>query len=211
MLTSKNDGEFQSDSQTHQAGCLGPTGSPSTVNATSMHTQLPAGNYPRRKQNSTSGRKPLNCKTPEVPTLWKPSDMQRLDAHSNKCNRCGDTLHVKGFQCPARKFQCKTCHKFGHFTAVCYQKSQGQHSSRFIPIKETESPTTVMQGPYTPLMMLDSSDCESETEDTFCLQMKIHRTCISHPEVPKPVYLMANIAVSDYRNTIKETSTYGPD
>ena len=39
-----------------------------------------------------------------------------------------------------------------------------------------------------------SSDCESETEDTFCLQMKIHRTHISHPKVPKPVYLMANIA-----------------
>ena len=92
-------------------------------------TQLPAGNYPRKKQNSTSGQKQQNCKTPEVPTSWKPSDMLRLDAHSDKCNRCSDTLHAKGFQCPARKFQCKICHKFGHFTTVCYQKSQGQHSS----------------------------------------------------------------------------------
>ena len=24
--------------------------------------------------------------------------------------------------------------------------------------------------------------------------MKVHRTCISHPDVPKPVYLMANLA-----------------
>ena len=31
-------------------------------------------------------------------------------------------------------------------------------------------------------------------EDSFCLQMKIHRTQISHPEVPKPIYLMANLA-----------------
>ena len=62
-----------------------------------QHTQLPAGNYPRRKQNSTSGRKPQNCKTPEVPTLQKSSDMQRPDVNSNKCNRCGDTSHVMGF------------------------------------------------------------------------------------------------------------------
>ena len=39
----------------------------------------------------------------------------------------------------------------------------------------------------------DSSEYESEIEDTFCLQMKIHGTHISHPKVPKPVYLMANL------------------
>ena len=25
-------------------------------------------------------------------------------------------------QCPARKFQCKTCNKYGHFTSLCYKK-----------------------------------------------------------------------------------------
>ena len=40
----------------------------------------------------------------------------------------------------------------------------------------------------------DSSEYESGPEDTFCLQMKVHSTCISHPDVPKPVYLMANLA-----------------
>ena len=40
----------------------------------------------------------------------------------------------------------------------------------------------------------DRSESESEMEDTFCLQMKIHRTQISHPEVPKLIYLMANLA-----------------
>ena len=87
-------------------------------------TQLPTGNYPRREQNSTSGQKPQNCKALEVPTPQKPSDMQRLDTRPNKCNWCGDTLHAKGFLCPARKFQCKICHKFGHFTTVCYQKAK---------------------------------------------------------------------------------------
>ena len=149
-------------------------------------------NYPSRQQNSTSGQKPQNCKTPEVPTSWKP-DMQRPDVHSDKCSRCGDTLHVKGFQCPTTKFQCKICHKFGHFTTVCYQKSQGQHSSNSFQPRKPKAQQLWAGALYT-LHDVDSSDCESETENTFCLQMKICRTHISHPEVPKPVYLMANLA-----------------
>ena len=92
-------------------------------------TQLPTRNYPRRKQTATRRRKLQNHKTPEILTSRKSSDQQKLDACHDKCTRCSDTLHVKGFQCPARKFQCKMCHKFGHFTTVCYQKSQGQHLS----------------------------------------------------------------------------------
>ena len=74
-----------------------------------QHTQLPARNFPRRKSNSTSGWKPQNCKMPDVPTMWKTPDMLRPEAHSEKCNRCSDTPHAKGFQCQARKFQCKIC------------------------------------------------------------------------------------------------------
>ena len=41
----------------------------------------------------------------------------------------------------------------------------------------------------------DRSGSEStDTENSFCLQMKIHKTQISHPKVPKPIYLMANLA-----------------
>ena len=39
----------------------------------------------------------------------------------------------------------------------------------------------------------DQSGSDSDTDDSFCLQMKIHKTQISHPEVPKPIYLMANL------------------
>ena len=94
-----------------------------------QHTELPARNYPMRKQTSTARRKLQNHKSPEIPTSQKPSDLQKLDTCSNKCTRCGDTLHAKGFQCPARKVQCKICHKFGHFTTVCYQESQQPSSS----------------------------------------------------------------------------------
>ena len=135
--------------------------------------------------------------------------MLRPDAHSDKCNRCSDTLHAKGFQCPARKFQCKICHKFGHFTTVCYQKSQGQHSSNSFQSRKPKAHQLQAGALYT-LHDVDSSDCESETEDTFCLQMKIHRTHISHPEVPKPVYLMANITYQ-LQEQHQRNQYYGPD
>ena len=40
----------------------------------------------------------------------------------------------------------------------------------------------------------DKSESDSEIEDSFYLQMKIQRTKIFHPDVPKPIYLMANLA-----------------
>ena len=154
-------------------------------------TQLPTGNYPRRKQAPTMKRKPQNHKFPEIPTSRKPSDLLKPDAHSDKCTRCGDTLHAKGFQCPARKFQCKICHKFGHFTTVCYQKSQ--QSSNSFKTQKPKAQQLCVGALYTH-HDADRSGSDSDTEDPFCLHMKIHKTQISHSEVPKPIYLMANLA-----------------
>ena len=156
-------------------------------------TQLPTGNFPRRKSNSTLGRKLQNCKTPEVPTMRKTPDMLRLEGHSKKCNRCSDTPHAKGFQCQARKFQCKICHKFGHFTSVCFQKGQGQHSSNSFHARKPKAQQLRAGVLYT-LQDAGSSTDDSDPEDHFCLQMKVHRTRISSLEVPKLVYLMANLA-----------------
>ena len=156
-------------------------------------TQLPTGNFPRRKLNLTSGRKPQNCKMLDVPMTRKTPDMLRPEARSKKCNRCSDTPHAKGFQCQARKFQCKICHKFGHFTSVCFQKSQGQHSSNSFHARKLKAQQLRVGALYT-LQDAGSSEYDSDPEENFCLQMKVHRTRISHPEVPKLVYLMANLA-----------------
>ena len=115
-------------------------------------TQLPAKNYPRRRQTSNAQRKLQNHKTLEIPTSWKPSEPHKLDVHSDKCTRCGDTLHTKGFQCPAGKFQCKICHKFDYFTTVCYQKSQA-NSHPILFTQENPRHNNFVWGPYTPTMM----------------------------------------------------------
>ena len=143
-------------------------------------TQLPTRNYPRRKQTTTGRQKLQNHRTPEILTSWKPSDQQKPDAHHDKCTRCGDTLYVKGFQCPARKFQCKMCHKFGHFTTVCYQKSQGQQSSTSFQSRKPKAQQIQVGTLYTH-HDVDQSESYSEIEDYFCLQMKIQRTKIFRP------------------------------
>ena len=155
-------------------------------------TELLAGNYPKRKQSSTSRQKPQNHKFPDFPTPWKPSDLQKPDTHSDKCTGCGDTLHAKEIQCPARKFQCKICHKFRHFTTVCYQKSQ-QPSSSF----KTRKPKAqqFQAGALYTHHDADRSGSElSDNEESFCLQTKIQKTQVTNPQVPKPIYLMTNLA-----------------
>ena len=135
-----------------------------------------------------------NCKTTRPQTLPHPTNpliYRNHIAFSNKCTRCGDTLHAKGFQCPARKFQCKICHKFVHFTTVCYQKDQ-QPSSSF-KTRKPKAHQLHAGALYTHHDAGQSGSDSSDTEDSFCLQMKIYKTQISHPEVPKPVYLMANL------------------
>ena len=111
--------------------------------------QLPARNFPRRKSNSTSSQKLQNRKMQDVPMTWKTPNMLRLEAHSEKCNRCSDTPHAKGFQCQARKFQRKICHKFGHFTSVCFQKSQGQHSSNSFHARKPKAQQLCVGALYT--------------------------------------------------------------
>ena len=156
-----------------------------------QHTELPAGNYPKRKQTATARQKLQNHRSLKLHTSWKPFDLQKPETHSNRCTRCSDTLHAKGFQCPARKFQCKICHKFGHFTTVCYQKSQ-QPSSLF-KLRKPKAQQLQAGALYTHHDADKSGSELSDTEESFCLQMKIQKTHSTHPQVPKPVYLMTNL------------------
>ena len=96
-----------------------------------QHTELLAGNYNKHKKAT---KQKVQNHRPTEQTSKKPFDLRKMEKQSDRCIRCGNMMHAKGFQCPARKFQCKVCHKFGHFTSVCYQKNQ-QTSGLFNPSK----------------------------------------------------------------------------
>ena len=51
--------------------------------------------------------------------------MPRMCARTReRCQKCVDSIHIEGFQCPVNKYQCKCCHGYGHLASLCYQKKQ---------------------------------------------------------------------------------------
>ena len=39
----------------------------------------------------------------------------------HRCHKCGCSKHIEEFQCSARTYQCRNCHKFGHFSSLSYK------------------------------------------------------------------------------------------
>ena len=99
-----------------------------------QHTELPAGKY--KKKRPLWKPKQTNDKHQGSDMhKWQAQQKKKFDAKGvnndrNRCSKCGDTVHLEGFQCPAKKYQCKACHKFGHFTSMCYQKKHAYPKPR---------------------------------------------------------------------------------
>ena len=83
--------------------------------------------------------------------------------NSNRCSKCGDTARCDGCTCPAKKYQCKACHKFGHFTSQCFQRKQhSQHKVRQPKVHQIHVNNLYDDPESYP------SDISS-SEDSFCL------------------------------------------
>ena len=84
------------------------------------------------------------------------------------------------------------CHKCGHFTSVCYQKNQ-QTSGTFIPRKPKAH--ELRAGALYTCQDADGTILEeSSSDESFCLQMKVQTTQLTNLQLPKPAYLMTNLA-----------------
>ena len=98
-----------------------------------QRTELPQHRYKKKKSHTKprQGNSKLPCRNdPQQGQKMKgnhfPLTSNRLPPSNNhnRCSKCGNTAHWEGFTCPAKKYQCKICHKFGHFTSQCFQKKQ---------------------------------------------------------------------------------------
>ena len=88
-----------------------------------QRTDLPPSKF-KQKQHS---HKSKSKRGTQVNTRIKDQPLRNLiqAKHTKgeiRCSKCGYSKHVEGFKCPARKFQCRTCNKYGHFTSLCYKK-----------------------------------------------------------------------------------------
>ena len=159
-----------------------------------QRTELPAGKYKKKK----SGIKPRQSSHKHQGQEGYHAHAQpkkRFDArgtHNDKsrCSKCGDSVHVEGFQCPAKKYQCKACHKFGHFTSMCFQKKQAPNKYRKPKAHQIQAggPHVYRSASY------DHSDGDSTSEDSFCLQLKIKQRQIKDGKIPKASHLITNLA-----------------
>ena len=109
---------------------------------------------------------------------------------SQDCSKCDHTAHLVGFQCPAKKYQCKACHKFGHFTSMCYKKKQAPSKYRKPKAHQLKAGTGHAQGSAS----YDHSDDDSTSDDSFCLQIKIKQKQAKEQRVPKATHLITNLA-----------------
>ena len=94
-------------------------------------------------------------------------------AHSrrDKCHKCGDSKHIEGFKCPARKYQCRNCHKYGHFTSLCHQKRKS-FESRSPEVHQLQIGQIYMQDDP---IYHQSGDLTS-SDEPFCLQVNVQHT-----------------------------------
>ena len=117
--------------------------------------QLPAGNYPRRKQTSTVRKKPQNHKSLEIPTPQKPSDLQKPDACSE--NAPGVMTHC--MQRDSNPLQENFNIRYVTNLDISLQYVIRKANSHQIPLRQ-ENPrhSNFKWGPYTPTMMLIEVD-----------------------------------------------------
>ena len=138
-----------------------------------QRTELPAGKYkkkrstmkPRQSNNKNQGHEGYHLQVQPK----KKFDTRGVHSDKSRCSKCGDSIHIEGFQCPAKKYQCKACHKFGHFTSMCYQKKQAPSKHRKPKAHQIQAGSTHAHRSAS----YDHLDEDSTSEESFCLQLKI--------------------------------------
>ena len=97
----------------------------------------------------------------------KSFDPRNACKQKDRCSKSRDSTHLEGLTCPAKKYQCKSCHKFGHFTSLCFMRGQ-QKQVYHKPCKPEAHQLTAGT-----IQAYDSqSECES-THNSFCLQLQV--------------------------------------
>ena len=138
-----------------------------------QRTELPSGKYkkkrshmkPRQSNNKNQGHEGYHLQAQPK----KKFDTRGVHNDKTRCSKCGDSVHIEGFQCPAKKYQCKACHKFGHFTSMCYQKKQAPSKHRKPKVDQIQAGSTHAHRSAS----YDHSDEDSTSEESFCLQLRI--------------------------------------
>ena len=164
-----------------------------------QRNELPHHRYRKKKSHTKprQGSSKLQCRNDlqhgqkfKGNHFLPPSNKPPPSTNNNRCScsKCSNTAHWDGFTCPAKKYQCKVCHKFGHFTSQCFQKKQ-YHRQTY---KQPKGHQIQIDEPHSYLHNYSSES--SSSKDSFCLQVKVHKQNKKTQKPSKTTHLLTNIA-----------------
>ena len=133
------------------------------------HTSLP----PRKKKGSKKPNPSTGTK------LQQPQQHKQVNQHQplpyaknpNQCTRCGDSPHAQGFNCLAKKYQCKHCTKIRHFTKMCFTKSAHLQPQQYHRGKPKQAHQIVVHEHYDKLYQ-NTHECDNN--DEFMIAFQLH-------------------------------------
>ena len=146
-----------------------------------QHTDLQSSKHKRRKsfvkcrppshKNNTSDRQHSYKKSFDAKNVYK---------NKERCQKCGDSNQI---QCPAKKSEWRSCHKYEHSTSLCYQKKQAS----FKPMKPKAH--MLQKGAVYPCdkSICDHSEDCSSSDESFSLQVKIQWSLAEGKKSPHPL------------------------
>ena len=106
-------------------------------------------------------------------------------------SKCGDSQHREGFRCQASKHQWMICHKFGHFSSLCYKKRDGLHTHT----RSLGSPRAhqfKIGSICTQCSLSGQSEGYSSEENSFCLQLQVE-SIQAETSFIAPQHLLTNL------------------
>ena len=132
------------------------------------------------KKKGHKRKKPFKSQESKPPYKKHPNPSQSHGSQDH-CPKCGDTRHAKGFSCPAKKYQCKACKKYGHFTSLCFSKQK--KTAYQITAEEIDNGSE------------SNTDDDSYSDDSFVLYQMRAQINLSRAQnkVPKKTHLIANL------------------
>ena len=96
-------------------------------------TELPAGKYKKKKsfvksrQSNHKNHGSVNSQVPSQNKKW--FDVKNAHQNKERCSKCRDSIHVEGFQCPAKSSSVKLVTSLDTLIAFVIRKSK-LHSSQ---------------------------------------------------------------------------------
>ena len=143
-----------------------------------------------KKQKSQAKPRPMQNKNAEQKqSSYHKKSFDPRNAHKQKdrCSKCGDSTHLEGFTCPAKRYQCKNCHNLGTSQSLCFMKGQ-QKQADHKPHKPKAHQLTAGT-----IQAYDSQSESESSENSFCLQLQIKHVQVQSKIDKKLVCLITNL------------------